>query len=64
MPGTIARAPKSWPIDRLQAAAPPLLSTRDEAGEAAGIGRRRRRPAPAPFHPASAAAPAIGGGAT
>jgi len=27
VPGTIARAPKSWPIDRVQATAPALLST-------------------------------------
>ena len=62
VPGTIMRAPKSWPIDRLQAAAPPLLSTATRPENAAGIGRHRaaRRPGrssrPAPRRRPSAAA--------
>ena len=62
-PGTTARAPKSWPIDRLQAAAPALPSTAARPAkppESAGVG-----PLGAwPFQPASAEAPAAGGGAT
>ena len=52
-PGTTAPAPKVWPIDRVQAAAPALPSTAtrpEKPPESAGVG-----PAGAcPFHPANA----------
>src|SRR5580704_11925610 len=63
VPGTITRAPKSWPIDRVHAAAPALLSTAtrpENPPESVGTGP----PGACPFQPANAAAPAAGGGAT
>ena len=64
VPGTITRAPKSWPIDNAQATAPPFSSIAakpEKPPESAG--------APAagpcwPCQPAKALAPASGGGAT
>src|SRR5260370_35960034 len=63
VPGTITRAPKSWPIDRVHSAAPALLSAATRPGnppDSVGTGP----PGAWPFQPANAAAPAAGGGAT
>src|SRR4029077_14780952 len=63
VPGTIIRAPKSCPIDRVHATALALLApaTKPETPpESTGAAP----PGAWPFQPASAAAPAAGGGAT